>query len=415
MASITSLPTELLLQIFEDEALTTVDLIYSSSTCVRLRDFITSNFKLDYEFQVDHVSQSAWELIRYLLLNPKIGEQFLSIKVTWHRRKAGDDNTWTWKWEWTEDELVKIYSACEQWGILPVYPAIEDGLDSEALLPLLLCYTTKLETFDLGDVLPDVVTDTSDKRKLITVYNHCADTNYTLDRNYFRETGAQCFGTKSLKNLLWTYSAFNSDVLLPGLANVKEFSHGSDPSGWPVDNIPRIFSLPRLKTLKLTRVTVTKKSISPGERNGLTKRLEMSDCRLSRKSYEKIARLTNGSLESFKFVLPAYWLTYYGRARRSQAVSTRDIAELFLRSNVGTLAEHHIDITVNEPPRRDYDSWSEWYSDEYIYSRGYQYDGESSAWSGEEMEESVETKTRHVKGKQTKGVKGAKIRRHHDV
>ncbi|KAK6500362.1 hypothetical protein TWF481_010705 [Arthrobotrys musiformis] len=383
MASLASLPTELLIQIFEEECLDSLDLIRWSVTCAKLQSLISSYFKINYDFQVDHPSQSSWRLIRCLLLNSRIAERFQRISLTWHRRSQFYEDTWTKKWDWTQDELTKIHDMCEKFGITDsVYPVIEKGLDSESLLVLLLCFTPNLEALDLGDVLPGVIPcyrETGlEPTKLYEIYNACMGTNYEWDPENPSETeerGEYIMGTdwhitqmsemdtwhsgKSPQHLLWVYTAFDLNPLPPGLLNIKEFSHGThdETTGrkditWPYSNVIKILLLPRLEYLKLEAVTSWGKIRGyplDGAPKWSLKRLELSNCEMQYRDYSMIAEVTSGSLESFKCALSIRQIEdyYFEDQRPTKVIALKMekwVRELFLEKNAGTLSPGSVDV-----------------------------------------------------------------------
>ncbi|KAK6534992.1 hypothetical protein TWF281_006291 [Arthrobotrys megalospora] len=438
MASIASLPTELLTQILNDEVLTSADLACCAQTCSWLRDFIYSEqCNVEYTFQVDHISQSPWKLIRCLLINPKVGERFRKILITWHRRRIQRSKTWTLRWYWTYDELIDIYDTCEKWGLTAsIYPVIRDGLNSEALLPLLLCYTTKLESLDLGDVSPDMTADGCHRAHGIKkMYNHCVGFEDEWDPKHWCEIGgAVCHyrGHLEKPNTPWIYSTFNPDSWLPGLSNIKEFSPANSmitewqlPNTWPVENLSRIILLPRLETLRLYGALgerVPDPPFGKSNHNSPIKRLELIDCRFKEESYKAVAAFT-GSLESFKCVLTnqnSGWNRIYARNdATNEAGAEERIAHIFLQSNMKTLTRHRISVTRKNDDFYDYfednseaDSEDDSEDDRGPHTGGLTiYPGSPNdvyPWSkgdeeyGLDLEDDVKMKTRNVKGRKTR-------------
>ncbi|KAF3164064.1 hypothetical protein EYR41_011367 [Orbilia oligospora] len=337
MASITSLPPETLLQIFKDDSLAPTDLAHCAQTCLKFRDLAClPDYKIDYVFKVDHPSHSGWRLIRCILLNPALGERIQTLRLEWHRRRRRERDTWTLKWDWTEDELTKISEICKKWNLNPsLYPAIEIGLNSEALLPLLFCLTTKLESLDVGDVGHDMISDEYGHTvyDAIRIYTHCMGspppdssqpsplaTDEVSLTKWFESGGAKyeprgrlC---EPLSSIPWIYTTFTPGSWLPGLSNIKEFSHGGSNSialryrpnylnDWPNKNIPTILQLPNLETLKLSHINAlmgTPICDGPKPVHKL-KRLEIFHYRFYRTDFEIVARLTGGSLENVVCIL----------------------------------------------------------------------------------------------------------------
>ncbi|KAF3219197.1 hypothetical protein TWF191_007991 [Orbilia oligospora] len=152
--TILSLPNEILSNIFNDRCLSNADLTRLQLTCNLFRDNIERQTSRRYTFRVDAQGHPTWRLIRSLLKNPKLGERFSEITVRWERRNASKKETWTETWLWEKDETEKIDALCEKWCIDDrTQHCIGAGFNSEALLPLLLVYTTNLKSLDLGDVV----------------------------------------------------------------------------------------------------------------------------------------------------------------------------------------------------------------------------------------------------------------------
>ncbi|KAF3315158.1 hypothetical protein TWF173_004050 [Orbilia oligospora] len=156
MASLTTLPTELLTQILTDQTLTTIDISNCALTSRRLYN-LTADRKTKYSFHIDHRSQSTWKLITCILSNPRIGHRIHRIIITWHRRNPHKPKSWTPQWLWKSQELEQIKSICEKHGVEFLYPVIEDGFNSEALLPFLLCLTPNLQSLDFGAIVPSIM------------------------------------------------------------------------------------------------------------------------------------------------------------------------------------------------------------------------------------------------------------------
>ncbi|KAK6355773.1 hypothetical protein TWF718_000154 [Orbilia javanica] len=434
MASLATLPAEILIQIFENKILTPIDLASCSKTCIRFTNIISLNIKLHYTFRVDYFTQSAWKLIRCLLINPQIGERFKKISVAWHRRERRDDNTWTWKWDWTQDELIKIYDICEYWGLEGVYSAIEDGLDSEALLPLLLCLTPNLESLDLGNASAEIIYDPYgySGKDVREIYNVCAGTYYEWDPERSYKPGKQLgSGSKPPGYPLWVYRAFNPDNLPPGLLNIREFSHGCcihqrHMNSWPIENIAKILALPNLKVLKLAGATKpqeprrpprSQKSTEIETKKSSIEQLELLDCWLPTASYKTIAKLTGGSLESFKCILPVTprrWFDPPSSLTRA-AETEAEIKYTFLQSNVGTLSLGCVDVTGRPPPQPTrhfpHRGYPISYGEEFYWYSDYDCEWEDRHRDEEDMGDSVATKTRNIKWGQTKNINGGKTRR----
>ncbi|KAK6496362.1 hypothetical protein TWF481_002387 [Arthrobotrys musiformis] len=354
--SISALPTEVLIQIFNDKALNSSDLINCARSCSRFRDVIyySGSCGLQFTFQVDHLSQSAWEFARQVLADPQVALRVSKIRLTWYRRRRRWDNTWTETWRWTEEELSQIYDTCEEWKIRSVYPAIRDGFNSEALLPLLLCYTTKLKSLDLGNVDPEFIVNLKygyrmgDVRRIFD-YNRLGWEKWDIQRWY--DSGGATFngrGRAERNCVLWVYSTMTPEPWLPGFASLKEFSSGAAERtryqqisfDWtPIKHLSKITALPRLETLTLRnmggRRTLNYDSdegiASLWEQNpdSSVKHLELINCAWRESLCRKIALLTRNSLESFTYLAaPGTCNGYlYDREWRSEGYNCEEIRE----------------------------------------------------------------------------------------
>lgn len=188
MPSICSLPTEILLQIFSDEEISTADLFSCARTC-QLFNGIASQCKISYNFRVDHPSQSTWKLLQHLqhlIRNPKVGERFRSVNITWHRRRPCKPKTWALRWKWNEEEQQEITCICKKWGISDVTEHIRKGWNSEALVPLLLCFTPKLESLDYGEPVLSMMYPSPTPREGIRIHEYGEGHDYLWEpRNAF--------------------------------------------------------------------------------------------------------------------------------------------------------------------------------------------------------------------------------------
>ncbi|KAF3280893.1 hypothetical protein TWF970_002573 [Orbilia oligospora] len=340
MASLTTLPTELLTQILTDQTLTTIDISNCALTSRRLYN-LTADRKTKYSFHIDHRSQSTWKLISCILSNPRIGHRIHRIIVTWHRRNPHKPKSWTPQWLWKSQELEQIKSICEKHGVEFLYPVIEDGFNSEALLPFLLCLTPNLQSLDFGAIVPSMIYGVRHNNKDKRVY---------FDSRW---------GSSYRRNILWTYSALNlpEPNCIPGLSNLRHFRHG--PSGiwrrrcpgWPAEYIAKILLLPNLETASFhgavafdpTKSGCAYKPLSAtleftaGKKSSV-KELEIINCDLERSDYSTLAELT-GSLE----VLSGSILEYYHWWRRS-GNKLAHMINTFKKSNPRTLSANNISV-----------------------------------------------------------------------
>ncbi|KAK6515277.1 hypothetical protein TWF506_007621 [Arthrobotrys conoides] len=166
-------PTEILAEILTNEILTLADQHRCQLACKLFRDIVQHYSRCDYILRIGHYSQQTWRLVRCLLLNPKIGERFRSITVTWGRpsyfiNAAGNEELLRWSWTTEEIDQINAFAGnvLGHGGLRGVFW----GVDCGSLIPLLLCYMPNLESLDLG--YPDIDTGLSgaylrEKRKLI--------------------------------------------------------------------------------------------------------------------------------------------------------------------------------------------------------------------------------------------------------
>ncbi|KAK6523843.1 hypothetical protein TWF281_001811 [Arthrobotrys megalospora] len=342
MASICLFPTEIFLQIFSDEAVTSADLASYARTCRLFRD-ITPQCRIHYTFKVDHPSQSTWKLIRRLLESPEIGERFRSINVTWHRRRPRKPRTWALEWKWSHQEQKQIKSICEKYGILDdVFNAILKGWNSESLLPLLLCFTPRLESLDYGRTVLDLMFPSPTACEGIRIHEYCEGSvhyweprdNYDIGWQHFDS----CWGSH-YRNISWFYATLNSGRTLPGLSSLKHFSHrGSQKDNrWPGVYLSRVLLLPNLESASIymcrpvDSVYYSNESSTnlefPVGRKSSIKHLKLIGCVFDQDEYDSIARFT-GCLRSFE-----------------HSDYRKQVADSFLQSNNSTLVKDRISFT----------------------------------------------------------------------
>ncbi|KAK6529527.1 hypothetical protein TWF281_008699 [Arthrobotrys megalospora] len=333
------------------------------------------------------------------------------------------------------------------------YPAIQSGFNSEPLLPLLLCYTPNLESLDLGDVsAPLLYGMQSSARSAKWVFGYCSRgaSGDIWNRRFWYNIGGSYFqnGRAHNNRPLWIYSVFNSDTWLPGLANIKEFTLGCkgeyrSNNNWVARNLLKIFKLPRLEILRISRAVVDEDAINMDAPNStinvLTgvgtdkaksslakysnslKRLELVECEFNKDHYQTIAALT-GSLQSLKCVLT--WESPHWPGTTLPKGIEDVIADVFLRSNPVTLTRDQTSVL------RHSDYWhllrpGVHYEYDYDLSVEFESD-EEECWAEQRREEEAErefnmylekaleqieiekdepivaTKTRSVKGKKTR-------------
>ncbi|KAF3111572.1 hypothetical protein TWF103_003516 [Orbilia oligospora] len=158
MTTITVLPTEVLLEVFG--LLDIEPLTNAKRVCKQFRAVIRMIPLRSYTLRIDEPNHSMWKFTRFLLSDPKAGSQITDLTVEWCRREPADPDTWTDKWEWTEEDLGMMKgleeTVIDKYLTPKTYVAIKGGVNSEALLPLILCFTENLESLDLGDVVTEL-------------------------------------------------------------------------------------------------------------------------------------------------------------------------------------------------------------------------------------------------------------------
>ncbi|KAK6523738.1 hypothetical protein TWF281_001710 [Arthrobotrys megalospora] len=260
--SILSFPNEILAKILGDECLSNGDLASAEGTCqlfrANIQEYLTCR---RYTFRVDATNHPTWKLIRHLLKNPKLAERFTHIIVEWERRIATDSSTWTSDWEWSSKERTRIEKLCQTWDIQGKTKSnILKGKNSEALLPLLLCFTPNLKSLDLGNVdhrIVDYSHDNSEHALALEAIGGYPDGDRDWERYYDRSEEYESknhtlFFFDNLRYKKKNGSIEGPKQLLPGLAKVEDFRIGSlgglgqafrGPDIFPVFLFPRIRSI----------------------------------------------------------------------------------------------------------------------------------------------------------------------------
>ncbi|KAF3921898.1 hypothetical protein ABW20_dc0100726 [Dactylellina cionopaga] len=140
MNYITSCPPEILVQIFNN--LSNKELAKLQLVC---KEFYSTVPLCTATFVFALGNDAPWKLIRTLLTRPEMGKVFTKVVLDWTEERKG-----LWKWE-EEEEVAKLEEAIEKFDLCcEITSAILGGLNAEALLPLLLCFTTRLGALDLG-------------------------------------------------------------------------------------------------------------------------------------------------------------------------------------------------------------------------------------------------------------------------
>ncbi|KAF3116583.1 hypothetical protein TWF103_008346 [Orbilia oligospora] len=185
MVSLITIPNEILLQIFYNLHLQ--DLSRAKRTCKHFNTIGKLVTNLNIKFYIDAPNQTAWKLIRSILADNTLGEKISRTSVRWRRRDVDRRKTLTKYWQWTDIEKKAIGDACLLWCLTNgTRDAILSGVNSEALLPLLLCHTTRIKSLNLGRVKrPLILFDTGFflERRVLQAFNSCVseeDQGYTV-------------------------------------------------------------------------------------------------------------------------------------------------------------------------------------------------------------------------------------------
>ncbi|KAF3930266.1 hypothetical protein ABW20_dc0107023 [Dactylellina cionopaga] len=378
MATITTFPTEILLEIFSYIPLYS-DLALVKQTC-KLFNAIVQSIPIHYKYYVDHPDQSAYKLIRALLSNPSIGERLVEIEMEWCRRSGKDlkdperRRWWTPRWEWTPEEIEKIEGVSAKWKLTArTIKAIVAGANSEALLPLLLCFTVNLNSLDMGDFNPWVVSHVSvgDMEAVFEVFGKF--TRIDGDEDYDDETIFDNCVDELEKNIQndehwpdliptpaytgWFHENLNGPSdWLPGLASLRHFVHGWERVcyvqylyGMNAQYLWPIFFLPRIESIVLEDcTTVTDCGCNEpiedlrGGYEGLkstVKRLELHFSIFNTYEYIAIAQIT-GSLE---------YLFLLGGDDKGQEVDWNLVTRTFWENNKDTLTKEETDVDMYDP------------------------------------------------------------------
>ncbi|KAK6509654.1 hypothetical protein TWF481_004385 [Arthrobotrys musiformis] len=163
MAPITSLPAEILLDIFErtindpfnPHRDTNTDIIHIRLVCRKWRA-LSHEFALRYfSIGIDSTNRSLWKLGRCLLYDTSLAAQIQELIVRWHRREADIPETHTKRWKWTREDRERIEFYRKELSShisSATFDAMLEGVNSESLLPFILCFTTNLKELDLNNM-----------------------------------------------------------------------------------------------------------------------------------------------------------------------------------------------------------------------------------------------------------------------
>ncbi|KAK6498798.1 hypothetical protein TWF481_011371 [Arthrobotrys musiformis] len=266
--SILSFPNEILAIILGDEVLSNGDIGRAERTCklfqANIQEYVAPRRR--YTFWVDSVDRPAWRLIRRLLKDPKLGETFVEINVKWERRIASDPSTWPSDWRWTRAEQSCIRRMCRKWDLSSgTLLNILEGKNSEALLPLLLCFTPKLKSLDLGSpdgrIVNCAYTDHELEQALkaigITIsgssYSGQYWEDYCEESHRFQAREHELFLFDGLEYLrVYDCRVVGSPKLSPGLKSLEHFRIGGQRKNdrpFQLQSLFPIFSLPKIKSI----------------------------------------------------------------------------------------------------------------------------------------------------------------------
>ncbi|KAF3187314.1 hypothetical protein TWF788_002236 [Orbilia oligospora] len=357
VTSILSLPNEILSQILRDECLSNGDLGRAECTCrlfqANIQEYIAPRRR--YTFWVDAVDQPAWRLVRHLLVNPKLGEQFVEINVKWKRRMAGDKETWTKDWKWKRKEVSRIRKLTTRWKMntRTAYNILR-GKNSEALLPLLLCFTPNLKSLDLGNINRDIM-DCGRSEHAQALEALGVDINYEIgsapgiyssESQMFMPDNHQLFFFDNLE--YQNESGFNEGPrkLPPGLSNLEHFSlgvQGKDETPFNTQDLFPVFCFPKIKSIyasglidngddmySIARYTPNSRKISPVKHLTLKSYGRERSTSIRLDSIKRIARITR-NLETLVIGNKSSRV-YYSTKKRDEKLARR-----FLKYSKDTL------------------------------------------------------------------------------
>ncbi|KAK6531830.1 hypothetical protein TWF694_002995 [Orbilia ellipsospora] len=333
MAKITDLPTELLLDIFQrvdNASVARCRRVCHSFLAVANQIHLTS-----YTLLIDHQNFSAWKFFRSLLNNHKLGDHLTELKVEWYRRTE-EPETWTPKWIWSEEDLVLInkLQKIEQTSTIKpeTFDVIKYGGNSEALLPVILCFTNELKSLDMGKVqLQPLVIDYYSNGNRYTPYLPflgIADPPDPDPKEVEDEDSLEAFEEVLIpphvpgdSSVLWFHANIgHPGKYLPGLKNLTSLSHGYDDTtftseylwGWYAKYLAALLFLPKIERISVAGCATLGMGTHDAIHNDIKKiksrgkstvrELAFWDARMNAEDYVAIAevteRVTRVSIES---------------------------------------------------------------------------------------------------------------------
>ncbi|KAF3920767.1 hypothetical protein ABW20_dc0103118 [Dactylellina cionopaga] len=216
----TILPTEILLNIFEN--LPTEDLARVRRTCKPFNDVGNLVRRLSIKLCIDAPNFAAWKLIRSILANPALGEKIVKVSVRWCRRDPDRIKTLIGPWQWSQKEEDQIRDACNIWGLsYSTGTAIIAGINSESMLPFLLCFTPNIRVFKLGhvDSLPIKVNGRI-TRRVVQAFNSCLLEDQKGSVGQTRKDAAKEWGCSVFDLKHTDYSHTYNDTINSALKNL---------------------------------------------------------------------------------------------------------------------------------------------------------------------------------------------------
>ncbi|KAK6527474.1 hypothetical protein TWF694_004462 [Orbilia ellipsospora] len=404
MAKITNLPVEIISEIIRNSS--TLDYHNLKQTCRLFYNIASQCYPRLCILKIDAVDHSDWKLVRSLLKTPKLANEIREIRMEWYRRDVNRlEETTTMQWEWTAEEEAKIkeiaistklFSADDKetahGGIYPhTLNAILGGINSESLLPLLLCLTPSLETLDLGTAAPEVIEyehhfgdDARDALQLIVSClkeedrdqyfvpenaRHFFDNEGyeptepeetiefdELYRDYIAETLDQVLElhapfrkADATGRPLFFYHCFDrKGRFLPALINLKHLKIEGDhnmPNFYGGEATAVLFYLPNIETIRMSNCyspdvfegVILRMIGSPeGAKARNLKRLEISGTYVEFEDLKYLAKSTS-SLEHVHIHVPPNF--------NSRRLDVEELGKIFLANNKATLTRKKILIT----------------------------------------------------------------------
>ncbi|KAK6516936.1 hypothetical protein TWF506_006816 [Arthrobotrys conoides] len=403
MAPITSLPSEILLDIFHrvstnwtyPDRNANADIIHIRQVNRKWRALGQDVPLRNFCIEVDDINRGLWKLGRSLLHDASIASQIEEVEVFWSRRKADDPKTFTKRWKWKKEDRERIEYYREELGSYitsATFDAILEGVNSESLLPFIFCFTTRLKDLDLGYVqalliarawfangagAEDIrvslgpgldekvfkyIEDEVDGEEFAYDYDNIPDDFYQTSEFFEKHMPP---GVDEEAALWFHVNMGTPGNYLPGLRQVTCLRNGyteyqfylADLSGWSAKYIAPLLFLPNLENLEIEcHATIGGRKdklyyplyIPFEPYRGLrskVKRLQLIDGRMRMEDYDAIAELT-GNLEYLRIYhsnmhneLPDEELPYIATAFRLCNQSTLALDQIVINDLPGNEME----------------------------------------------------------------------------